>query len=157
MVYHDDHDCEQWLCSKGSLKKEDQHYGECLRAEVDLSSRKTYITVLGFKKRNFKSAQPPTHPHDHQPDVTPAKNSLAIPEQPTAAPPVTEQLVSKKERIDPYQSITNFQEISRVNEASKDSILSHSEVLVPSSIMNSLNSSKEIGRASCRERVFNWV
>ena len=118
--------------NNGFVAKEFQHYGECLRAEVDLSSRKTSITIPGFKQRNFKSAQPPTHPHDHQPNITPAKNSLAIPEQLTAAPPVIESLVSKKERIDPHQSITDFQETARVNEASNDSILSHYEVLMPS-------------------------
>ena len=34
MVSHDDRDCERWLRSKGSLKNEDQHYGECPRDEV---------------------------------------------------------------------------------------------------------------------------
>lgn len=143
MVSHDDRDCERWLHSKGSLKNEDQHYGECPRDEVDLSSRKTSITVPGFTQRNFKSTQPPTHPHEHQPDITLAKNSLAILEQLTVDPPATELLVSKMDRIDPHQSVMDFQETTGVNEASNDSILSHFEVLVPSFIMNSLKSSKE--------------
>ena len=58
-------------------------------------------------------------------------------------PPVTELLVSKMDRIDPHQSVMDFQETTGVNEASNDSISSHFEVLVPGLIMNSLKSSKE--------------
>lgn len=58
LVSHDDRDCETWLRSKGSLQKKDQHFGEWIRAEVVLSTRKSSITVLGFKPKYHRSAPP---------------------------------------------------------------------------------------------------
>ena len=55
LVSHDDRDYECWLCSKGSLKKTDQHYGDWMRAEVVLNSRKTSITIPGSRPRYLKS------------------------------------------------------------------------------------------------------
>ena len=34
LVSHDDRDCEQWLRSKGSLKKSDQHFGDWMRQRL---------------------------------------------------------------------------------------------------------------------------
>ena len=48
-VAHDDRDCKQWLQSRGTLSKSEQHYGDWMRAEVDLSTRKASILVPGAK------------------------------------------------------------------------------------------------------------
>lgn len=45
LVSHDNRDCEKWLGSKGTLRKEDQQYREWLRAENDFSTRRTLISV----------------------------------------------------------------------------------------------------------------
>ena len=64
LVSHDDRDYERWLCSKGSLKKTDQHYRDWIRVEVDLNSRKTSITIPGSRPWYLKSKttlKPQTH------------------------------------------------------------------------------------------------
>ena len=44
-VIHGDRDCEMWLCSKSRLQKEDQQYGDWLRADSVRVVRKTVATI----------------------------------------------------------------------------------------------------------------
>ena len=53
-VTHGEQDCEVWLRGQGKLNRDDQQYGEWLRAEPIRQSRKTVAVILG-KMRN----QPP--------------------------------------------------------------------------------------------------
>ncbi|KAL0012397.1 hypothetical protein SO802_007505 [Lithocarpus litseifolius] len=46
-VTHGERDCEVWLRGKGSLRKEEQQYGEWLRAESLRATRKTVVVVFG--------------------------------------------------------------------------------------------------------------
>lgn len=46
-VTHGERDCEVWLCGKGKLHREDQHYGEWLRADPTRPSRKTVAVIPG--------------------------------------------------------------------------------------------------------------
>ena len=46
-VIHNERECELWLQSKGNLKKEEQQYGDWLRANTVRSFRKTVVTVAG--------------------------------------------------------------------------------------------------------------
>ena len=73
-VIHNERECELWLRSKGNLKKEEQQYGDWLRAETVRSSRKTVVTVAGratgktpWKKGpampSKSCSQPPTEAH----------------------------------------------------------------------------------------------
>ena len=73
LVSHDDRDCECWLRSKGSLKKSDQNFGDWMRVEIDLTTRKTSITVPGTRPRHPKNKKPPPHSPiapDTQPSTT---------------------------------------------------------------------------------------
>ena len=45
---HPDKDCKKWIESKGSLRKEDQHFGPWLRAAPFTASRNGFLSVLGF-------------------------------------------------------------------------------------------------------------
>lgn len=47
LVSHDDRDCDRWLGSKGSLWKEDQQYGDWMRAKTEFSVRRSSIFVQG--------------------------------------------------------------------------------------------------------------
>nr|POE78263.1 uncharacterized protein CFP56_51501 [Quercus suber] len=46
-VSHSERDCEMWLHNKGRLRKEDQQYGEWLRANSVRATRKTVATIPG--------------------------------------------------------------------------------------------------------------
>ena len=46
-VTHGENDCDVWLRGKGRLKKEEQQYGEWLRAEPVRRARKTVVVVSG--------------------------------------------------------------------------------------------------------------
>nr|POE55977.1 hypothetical protein CFP56_62806 [Quercus suber] len=48
---HSERDCEKWLGSKGTLRKEDQEYGEWMRAETIRSVRKTVVVIPGKSRR----------------------------------------------------------------------------------------------------------
>uniref|UniRef100_A0A2N9HIC2 Uncharacterized protein n=1 Tax=Fagus sylvatica TaxID=28930 RepID=A0A2N9HIC2_FAGSY len=47
MLTHGDRDCEWWLRSKGTLRREDQQYGTWLRAEVGKPFRRVEVKVAG--------------------------------------------------------------------------------------------------------------
>jgi hypothetical protein len=47
MLTHGDRDCERWLRSKGTLRREDQQYGTWLRAEVGKPIRRVEVKVAG--------------------------------------------------------------------------------------------------------------
>ena len=49
-VTHGERDCEVWLRGNGSLRKEEQQYGEWLRAEPLRASRKTVVVVPGTSR-----------------------------------------------------------------------------------------------------------
>lgn len=53
LVTHDERDCEHWLCSNRTLKKEDQQFGDWMWLEVEHMVRKTSITVPGMRPNNF--------------------------------------------------------------------------------------------------------
>nr|POE70498.1 uncharacterized protein CFP56_22898 [Quercus suber] len=46
-VTHGERDCEVWLCGKGKLRREDQQYGEWLRADPIRPSCKTVAVITG--------------------------------------------------------------------------------------------------------------
>lgn len=48
-VLHNDRDCELWLRSKGSLKKDEQQFNDWLRADVDQFYKKSSIVVPGHR------------------------------------------------------------------------------------------------------------
>ena len=50
-VSHSDRDCEKWLGRKGRLRKEDQEYGEWMRAESIRGGRKTVTVIPGNSGR----------------------------------------------------------------------------------------------------------
>ena len=50
-VSHSDKDCEKWLGRKGRLRKEDQEYGEWMRAESIWGVRKTVTVIPGNSGR----------------------------------------------------------------------------------------------------------
>ena len=60
-VSHSERDCEIWLRGKGSLKREEQQYGEWMRAEQVRQTRKSVAVILGSSRsqapwgRKFKS------------------------------------------------------------------------------------------------------
>ncbi|XP_030950107.1 uncharacterized protein At4g02000-like [Quercus lobata] len=64
LVTHDERDCEMWLRSKRTLKKEDQQFSAWMRAEADLSYRKTSLIVNGSCP---KKAAPPKGKHTRAP------------------------------------------------------------------------------------------
>ena len=61
-VSHSERDCEIWLRGKGSLKREEQQYGEWLRADQVRQSRKSVAVIPGSSRsqapwgRKFKSS-----------------------------------------------------------------------------------------------------
>ncbi|KAK7861031.1 uncharacterized protein CFP56_029151 [Quercus suber] len=55
MVSHDDKDCSIWLSSKGSLKIEDQQFGNWIRAALVNPSRKSVMDVKGFETKDTYS------------------------------------------------------------------------------------------------------
>nr|POE98551.1 hypothetical protein CFP56_46459 [Quercus suber] len=50
-VTHSERDCAKWLGSKGSLRKEEQEFGEWMRAETIRTVRKTVVVVPGKSRR----------------------------------------------------------------------------------------------------------
>ena len=55
MVSHDDKDYSIWLRSKGSLKIEDQQFGNWIRVALVNPSRKSVMDVKGFEKKDTHS------------------------------------------------------------------------------------------------------
>jgi len=49
-VTHSERDCEVWIQWKGRLKKEDQQYGEWLRANPVRHTQKTIVVVSGSSR-----------------------------------------------------------------------------------------------------------
>jgi hypothetical protein len=47
LLTHGDRECEKWLRSKGSLRREDQQYGAWLRASVERPIRRVEVKVIG--------------------------------------------------------------------------------------------------------------
>ena len=47
MLTHGDRDCDRWLRSKGTLRREEQQYGAWLRAGVDRPIRRVKVKVAG--------------------------------------------------------------------------------------------------------------
>jgi hypothetical protein len=43
MLTHGDRDCDRWLRSKGTLRREEQQYGAWLRAVVDRPIRRVKV------------------------------------------------------------------------------------------------------------------
>ena len=56
MVSHDGKDCSIWLRSKGSLKIEDQQFGNWIRAALVNPSWKFVMDVKGFEKKDTHSS-----------------------------------------------------------------------------------------------------
>nr|POE53751.1 hypothetical protein CFP56_23291 [Quercus suber] len=50
-VTYSERDCEKWLGSKGSLRKEELEYGEWMRAETIRTMRKTVAVIPGKSRR----------------------------------------------------------------------------------------------------------
>ena len=50
IVGHGDRDCEVWLRGKGRLRREDQHYGDWLRAEATRVTRKSVAVIAGASR-----------------------------------------------------------------------------------------------------------
>ena len=80
LVSHDARDCERWIRSKGSLKKSDQNFGDWMRVEIDLTTRKTSITVPGTRPKHPRNKIPP-------PPTTTAPTSQPQPSQSRDFPP----------------------------------------------------------------------
>ena len=80
LVSHDARDCERWIRNKGSLKKSDQNFGDWIRAEIDLTTRKTSITVPGTRPKHPRNNIPP-------PPTTAAPTSQPQPSQSRDCPP----------------------------------------------------------------------
>ena len=82
-VSHDDRDCELWLKSKGSLKKEDQQYGEWLRAEGDQNFRKTSMVVAGYRPYSMGKKKQAEDNNYHQANVEKSCTMTVSPEEST--------------------------------------------------------------------------
>ncbi|KAK7854049.1 uncharacterized protein CFP56_033737 [Quercus suber] len=114
LVSHDDRDCERWLRSKGSLKKLDQNFGDWMRAEIDITTRKTSITVPGTRPKHPKSKKPP-------PQTPTASNIQSPPSQPRDLPPTpatiptTVTTTAVNEVIIAHQSVVEWQENQALN------------------------------------------
>jgi hypothetical protein len=79
MLTHGDRDCERWLRSKGTLRREEQQYGAWLRAVVDRPIRRVEVKVAGRSNiprwgRGFERS-----PAVHSP-VVPPYGGVAVPE-----------------------------------------------------------------------------
>ena len=139
MLTHDDRNCERWLRSKGSLKKEDQSYGAWLRAEADLSTRKTTITVPGVRQNHPKPAKQKVRSHDHQAELSPAKNLAASTGQQTVDPRGSESSIPRKVRPINDQTITDLTKTVGINDISNGAITSHYDESVQNAFMSSGN------------------
>ena len=82
LVSHDARDCECWIRSKGSLKKSDQNFGDWMRAKIDLTTKKTSITIPGTRPKHPNNKNPP-------PQTTTAPNTQPQPSQPRDLPPTS--------------------------------------------------------------------
>ena len=82
LVSHDARDCERWIRSKGSLKKSDQNFGDWMRAKIDLTTKKTSITIPGTRPKHPNNKNPP-------PQTTTAPNTQPQPSQPRDLPPTS--------------------------------------------------------------------
>lgn len=117
LVSHDDHDCEKWLGSKGTLQKEDQQYKEWLRAENDFSTRRTSISVPR-SRQNFPG---PNQRKDNYPkprpegDTREGRKNVTRPSKMTQAVAVPKKLgpdwnLSHKESLNENVMIPDFEE-----------------------------------------------
>ena len=131
MLTHNDRDCERWLRSKGSLKKEDQNYGAWLRAEADLPFRKTTFIVLDVRQNHPRSTKQQVRPHDHQTNPR---------GQQTADPRGSESPIPRKEWPINDQAITNLTKTVGINTTINGAITSHNDESVHNALMSSRNS-----------------
>lgn len=51
-IFHDDKDCSLWLCSKGTLKLDDQQFGPWIRAPLFNPTKKSVVEVKGYEVLN---------------------------------------------------------------------------------------------------------
>ena len=77
---HPDKDCERWIESEGSLRKEDQHFGPWMKAAPFIASRKNFLAVPGFfaKKKGEFSGQTQAENQNH-PQQPPLDETWEIP------------------------------------------------------------------------------
>uniref|UniRef100_A0A2N9IBV7 Reverse transcriptase domain-containing protein n=1 Tax=Fagus sylvatica TaxID=28930 RepID=A0A2N9IBV7_FAGSY len=81
LLTHGDRDCEKWLRSKGTLRREDQQYGAWLRASVERPIRRVEVKVIGrsdvprwgksHQKNEEHGGQTSTHGGSGSPKVHP--------------------------------------------------------------------------------------
>lgn len=114
LVTHDERDCEHWLCSNRTLKKEDQQFGDWMWLEVEPMVRKTSITVPGMRPNNFGTPRQKTTPPPPQ-NVDCTRGGITKPPgSVTAASP--EQTLVKESR-EATRNIPDFQEtLKEINE-----------------------------------------
>ena len=109
LVSHDARDCERWIRSNGSLKKSDQNFGEWMRAEIDLTTRKTSITVPGTRPkqpRNNTTPPPTTAATTSQTHPSPSRDCPPTPM--TSPAPVTSSTIN--EEVMTNHSVAEIQE-----------------------------------------------
>ena len=140
---HDDWDCKRWLQSKGTLTKSDQNYGEWLRVEVDLSTRKTSIIVADVKPHKLV---PPTKERDDlktQQLGTLATNDkgiahpdLATPDKPTLANQRPDKPESIDENVTYHLLLPDLQELVAVidNESGTNSSINPGTFTTPKNV-----------------------
>jgi len=77
---HPDKDCDRWIESEGSLRKEDQHFSPWMRAAPFMASRKSFLVVPGFfaAKKAVNSGQTQAGPQT-QPQKPPPVEAWEIP------------------------------------------------------------------------------
>uniref|UniRef100_A0A2N9GPG8 Reverse transcriptase domain-containing protein n=1 Tax=Fagus sylvatica TaxID=28930 RepID=A0A2N9GPG8_FAGSY len=86
LLTHGDRDCEKWLRSKGTLRREDQQYGAWLRASVERPIRRVEVKVIGrsdvprwgksHQKNEEHGGQTSTHGGSGSPKVNPSPDFL---------------------------------------------------------------------------------
>ena len=69
-VNHVEKDCEVWLTSRKKLRKEDQQFGDWLRAEQFRSFRKSVVVVAGSSCGPSKWKKGPSVPKEQASDPT---------------------------------------------------------------------------------------
>ena len=77
---HPDKDCERWIESEGSLRKEDQHFGPWMKAAPFMASQKSFLTIPDFfaKKKAVNSGQTQVEIQTH-PQKPPLGETWEIP------------------------------------------------------------------------------
>jgi len=114
LVSHDDKDCKCWLRSKGSLKKLNQNFRDWMRAEIDLTTRKTSITVPGTRPRHPKNKKPPPQTPTVPTTQPPTTQPCDLPPTP-ATIPTTVPTTTINKVINAHQSKVDWQENQTFN------------------------------------------